>query len=50
MPHIFEKLSMKDTTLFQNSLESEVYTKSYGLPKSRGIPILGISKLPTRES
>jgi len=31
MPHFVGKLSMKATTLFQTSLQSKVYTQSYGL-------------------
>jgi hypothetical protein len=33
MRHTIEKLSMRDTTLFQTSSSSEAYTQSYGAPK-----------------
>jgi hypothetical protein len=35
MPHIVRKLLTRDTTLFQTSPQSEVFTRSYGPPKSQ---------------
>jgi len=33
MPHIIEKISTKAKTLFEISLQLEVFTRSYGPPK-----------------
>jgi hypothetical protein len=45
MTHPIEKLLTRATTLLQTSSQLEVYTQSYGPPKSRESQ-LGISGLP----
>jgi hypothetical protein len=41
VPHTIGKLSMRATTLLQIALRSEVYSRSYGVPKSRESRLAG---------
>jgi hypothetical protein len=41
MPHIVAKLSTRATTLLQIALQSEVYSQSYGAPKSQESQLAG---------
>jgi len=41
VPHTVGKLSTKATTLLQIALQSEVYSQSYGAPKSRESQVAG---------